>query len=502
MASLSELERTANWHLALGYALRRIKTPRHLLAAVEEFRHAVQKTDDPSYRWVGHLGEADALFSLEEYREAITAASHALESIPAENTRKILLVRLIRDANLRMGNHEAALAASEKAWESVPHSPSVAFSMIYTYHKTGRFSSTVGIIKSLLNKSRSGIEFLGRILRQVRPTAEYISIACAETGQLDLARDAFTAVASQAAEDGNNSEHALADGALAQLYYRFYQDDEKAIMMWENIVKDHPSTMAAVYASFALAPLYLTNATDSAADADSWVSKLKQLVKHWEFQTNLGAEEEIPVEEVSALMGRWYANRGEADLAREKILPLVKRGIRDLTDRDDRNDRKAYLNLGRALACFGDRTNAEIAYAFTKPLRKSKELLDLEASANESRPVETEPFEHEGNTEPTVPFGFMDSCDGRCNRRKVNFRSFSSCEVCIDKAFCDECLQKLMDGNLSFRVCNPKHPFLQTYPPRGLVTRGAEGYMVRISDERVVSADDWLGMISREWLGA
>ncbi|KAK0732109.1 hypothetical protein B0H67DRAFT_566693 [Lasiosphaeris hirsuta] len=86
-----------------------------------------------------------------------------------------------------------------------------------------------------------------------------------------------------------------------------------------------------------------------------------------------------------------------------------------------------------------------------------------------------------------------------CYRREVDFKSFSMCEVCIDIGFCDECFQKLMDGNLSFRVCNTKHPFLEIYSPRGLVTKGAEGYMVRIRDDRVVSFDEWLSIISRDW---
>ncbi|KAK4169600.1 hypothetical protein QBC43DRAFT_330021 [Cladorrhinum sp. PSN259] len=507
-----KMENTEDWHLDLGYTLRRINTRRHLLAAVEEFQYIIQKSSDADKRHIGCLEEAHGLFSLEEYREAIAAASRALESLPAyRSPSKLELLQLIQDANLHLGNHEAALKASSDAWESAPYSPDVAFNLIYTHHKTGRFIATVPIIRSILTpeESRLGAGFLGEIMRQQRYASEFISIACAEAGELDLARDAFIAVASQATKSGDSSGRALAYSALAKLYFQFYQDDDKAIEMWESIVKDDPGTVAAVDASFALAPLYFTNAADPGkADADdSWVSKLKQLLSQWELQTSHGAEMRIPVEEISALLGRWYAQRGEVDLAKAKILPLTTLGIRDLTDRDNSNDFRAYGRLARALICFGDRENAEIAYALTKPLRKSKELLDFETSVMMSsvRPAEPEPeppSKEERNIEPTERFNFIGSCDGRCNRRKVDFRSFSMCEVCIDIAFCDECLQKLIDGNLSFRVCNPKHPHLEIYPPKGLVTKGVEGYMVRIRDERVVSVDDWLDMISRDWLDA
>ncbi|KAI0452637.1 hypothetical protein F5B21DRAFT_482373 [Xylaria acuta] len=511
LASFGGLKITRDWHLALGRALRRINTRQHLLAAVEEFQHAIQKSNDPDSRWIGRVEEVNGLVALEEYEQAIVAASNALESVPAHRvSSKIGLLELMQYVNLQLGNNEAAFAAALKAWETAPYSHHAAFNMIYTSHETGRFSRTAETVRSIL--ARGSGEFLSEIMTTRGYASEFISNACAEAGQLDLARDAFMAVSSQAAESGNSLGHAMAEAALAELYYQYYQYDEEPIKMWEKIVEAHPRTMAAVNASFALAPLYFMNAADSeTGDADSWISKLKQLVGRWGPRGDPGAEEEEMAAGVSAslgaLVGRWYSQRGEVDLARANILPLVKLAILSLTDKIDSNDRWAYMGLGWALGCFGDRANAEIAYAFAMPLAfvmplwKSKELLDFEASVNDSKSVETKSSKHQGDTGPIDPLIFLFTCSGRCHRRRVDYRSLSLCEVCYNVGFCDECLQKLMDGNLPFRICNPKHSFLQMYPPRGLVTKEAQGYMVRVNEKLVVNANDWLGMISRDWLG-
>ncbi|KAJ2977048.1 hypothetical protein NUW58_g7926 [Xylaria curta] len=485
LASLSGKEKTWLWHLSLGHALKSINTSRHLVAAVEEYRHVIHKSDD-SHKWFGRVEEALGLFALEEYEEAIAAGSHALESLPAnKRIETSQLLGMIQKANILLGNQEAAVAASLKAWKSDPYSFGVAFDVINTAHRTGHYSNTVEIVNSILTRGEStweGAEFLGRVMKQNEFASRFISIACKEMGQLDLARDAFLAVASYATKYRDVWTCSLADDALAKLHYQFYEDDQKAIEIWENIIKDCPETPAAVNASFALASLYFTNAVGSeTADAEP--------------------EVEGHFERVSALMGRWCAQRGEVELARAYIRPLVKLAVRDLTDTLSSNDFQAYSNLGKALVFFMDRPNAEIAYAFTRPLQKSKELLDLEASENDGGPVKPEPSQCQGNTELQVPFKFAGFCDCVCHRRTAEYRSFSVCEICYDIAFCDECRQKLIDGNISYRVCNPKHPLLEVYPPKGLVTKGAEGYMVRLSDERVVSSDEWLSMISREWLG-
>jgi tetratricopeptide (TPR) repeat protein len=504
MASLGGLERDTTFHFSLGCTFAKIRTRQHLLSAVGEFEHAIELTEDPERIWLAYLNKADVLSALGEYKDAIAAASSALEVLPGlRSYNKRQLLRLISGANLHLGNRDAALEAAVKAWESAPNDEHVAFNLIFTAHRTGNYSETVRIIRSALD-SANGAQFLGRIIICMSPlryTTEYMSIACEKVGDLEVARDAFQAVKSEAAVYNDKYTMAAADAALAQLYFGFYRDDDKAIALWEDIVRDYPNTMPAFDASFALMPLYFSKAQNAdPTEARTWVSKMEQLVDL--IEPMCPDPEQFPTQyEAAALLGRWYADQGELEQARAKIHPFVKKSIRDLTDRDNSNDYHAYNNLARALLCFGDRQNAAIAWAFTKPLRSVQELTEegLQSIADwdmTSAPTVQAVF-------GTIPvFNFGGRCDGGCDRREATFKSFSICEICVDVTFCDECHQKLMGGTATFKICNPKHPLFEIYPPRGLVTKGAEGYKVHLNEEKVVSANEWLGMISREWGGS
>jgi len=503
MASLGGLERDAAFHHSLGSTFAKIRTRQHLLSAVSEFENAIELTEDPERIWLTYWNKAEVHSALGEFQDVIAAATSALENLPEHRSyNKRQLLRLIQDANLDLGNRDAALEAAVKAWDSAPNDPAAAFYLIFTAHKTGNYSETARIIRSALD-SANGAQFLGNIITSFTPqryTTEYMSIACAEVGDLDLARDAFQAVKSESAVSGDEGEMAAADAALAQLYFGFYRDDDKAIALWEDIVRDYPNKTPAFDASFALMPLYFSKAQNAhPTEARTWVSKMEQLVDL--IEPMCPDSSIFPTQyEAAALLGRWYADQGEIEQARAKIHPFIKESIRDLTDRDDSNDYDAYNNLARALLCFGDRKNAAIAWAFTKPLRSAQELIEEELQSNTNS--DTASAAVQADSAMSVPFRLLGRCDGGCGRMEATFKSFSLCEICVDVAFCDECHQKLLDGTATFRICNPKHPLFEIYPPRGLVTKDAEGYKVHLDGEKVVSAEEWLGMISRDWVGS
>jgi hypothetical protein len=317
-------------------------------------------------------------------------------------------------------------------------------------------------------------------------------------GDLDLARDAFQAAKSKAAFLNFDSRIAAADAALAQLYFEFYRDEKKAITLWEDIVRDYPSTTPAFEASFELMPLYFYKAKDAdPTEVRTWVLKMEQLAEQIESMDQ--ARDAVPSKhETAALLGRWYADHGEMEQARAKILPLMAKSIRELTDRDTTNDYEAYAGLYRALLCFGDRRNAAIAIACTKPVRSGPNAQELNAGAG-----------HDIFSCPAIPddpelvsLSVIGRCDGGCDQFQTTWKSFKLCEICVNMGFCDECEQKLKDGTLKLRICDPKHPLFEVYPGQGLVTKDADGFKARLGEEKKVSLEEWLGMVSREWLGA
>jgi tetratricopeptide (TPR) repeat protein len=502
MATFGGLERNTAFHLALGSTLGKIRTRQHLLAAAEELGHAIQLSEDPERTWKAYQKRAEVLHKLRDSTETIAAALKALELLPEDrHYNKPALLELIQDANLRLGNRDAALEAAVDAWESAPYDPVIACHLIYTAHRTGNYAETFKIMKSALD-SEDGAQFLGEIIMgraMQRYITDYMSIACAKMGDLDVARDAFVAFKSKANVSEDENRMAAADLALAQLYFRFYRDDKKAITLWEDMVRDYPSTRPAFDASFALISLYFTKAKAAdPSEAHTWVLKMEQLVAAIEPMASQRGM--FPNKhELAALLGRWYAEQGETELARAKIRPWVRECIRDLTDRDYRNDYGAYAGLARALLCFGDRQNSAISWAFTSLSESVAEFLAEGGQPNANLDIGAAPAVPI-DADTSVPFSFLGHCDGACDRQEATFKSYSACEICVDVTFCDECLQKLQDGSAVFRICNPAHPFVEIYPSRVLILQDPEGYKVHLDGGEVVSANDWLAIVSREWV--
>ncbi|KAJ4286045.1 hypothetical protein N0V90_013392 [Kalmusia sp. IMI 367209] len=89
---------------------------------------------------------------------------------------------------------------------------------------------------------------------------------------------------------------------------------------------------------YALASLYFTKADEylDPVETQLWISKLElvDLVEPMIVSCGVFATKD----EASMLLGKWYAEHNQTDLARAKIRPMNKRNIRELTDKDDGND--------------------------------------------------------------------------------------------------------------------------------------------------------------------
>ncbi|KAF5618717.1 NACHT and TPR domain protein [Fusarium sp. NRRL 52700] len=357
--SLLELS-TENMHHSLGLTFMRIKTAQHLQASVEEFRLALNSHSGLVSRWKVFRDLAKVFIELQRWDEAVNAAYQAIKIIPKFHLHwKAALFLLIEQASIA-------------AWELNPYSSFAVSRLIHTSNKVGDFGRTVRIIRSLFlgGERERGTTTIGEMLNTFRYAGEFISFACAATDQLSVARDAFTAVANQATKDHDNRTRAIAENALGMLYYQYYQEENKATDIWETILKDRPDTEGAVKASLALVPLYFDHAMSTGTSPGS--SRLFDLSKLATKLSSSAAKWTSAAAHISALTGRYYRLQGDQDLARQQILPLAQLALRNLTDTDAENDYWAYINLGQALVCFGDRHDAEIAFAFTKPLREIK----------------------------------------------------------------------------------------------------------------------------------
>jgi tetratricopeptide (TPR) repeat protein len=497
MSSLGSLPKDTMFHLSLGRTFAKIRTQQHRLAAVDEFEHAVQVSDDSTSTWDVYYSKAKVLCAIGKFEESITAASLALEHLPAYRSyMKRHILQIISSASLSLEKDDEAIQAAVRARDSAPDDPGVAFTLVFTAHRTANYSKTTALMQAALD-SPEGAQFLGRVINIAYPqryTTEYMSIACAKLGDLGLAKKAFEAVKIEATNVGNESAIAAADLAIANLYFGFYRRDTKAIGLWEKVVEEHSHTEPVVTASFALMPVYYWKARSAEPkEKAELVSKMESLVDLIE-PIRLNSDSFPTRYEARALLGRWYVENGQTELARANIRPFVMDGIGGLTDRDDDNDYEAFSNLARALTCFGDKKNASIAFAFTKPLNSTHLGSQIDDDQDNTAAPTTVAKGSIG-----VPSQFSGRCDGACTRREDTFKSFKHCEICIDVAFCEECYQKLLDDTATFRICNPEHPMCEVYPPKGLVTRGSNGYDIHVDDDKVISFDEWLASIAKEW---
>lgn len=502
MASIGGLQKNMNWHVHLGRTFYKINTHQHLQSAVEEFDKAIGIQDPSARLWMVYWAKAEALFALRQFEDVIPLVTQTLERLPTQvNEVQSRLHLIIQKANMELTNWDAALDIALKAWKSAPDEADCALNLIIAAHSAGSYMETVKLMRSALESGKEA-RFIGQILIDSYPHRTPITsmlFACAKLDELDLARDAFQAVKSEAASCNDRTMMAAANAALGRLYFEFYEDYEKAVALWHQSITNYPSTLPSFVASFDLMPWYYTRANNAdESEVQTWVTKMEQLVETTEAMSP--EPRMFPTfHEASMLLGKWYANHGELEQARTKIRPSIRESIRELTDRDDGNDFQAYAKLARGLCCFGDRSNAAVAFAFLFPTR-IPEQLQQQRSHSSAAPNSKVDLVIATYRASRTPFK-LPSCDGECNRSQTLYRSFHMCEICVDIGFCDECLQSLLDGKLAFRICNPDHPLFEIYPPKGLVMKDTEGYKVHLDEEKGITRDEWLGMISREWIG-
>ncbi|KAF4454065.1 NACHT domain-containing protein [Fusarium austroafricanum] len=398
----------------LAFTFRCIKTTRHLRASAEEFRLDADNADDPTSRAVSLRYQAQVLGELREWDEAIDAAKSSFESFPTMlSEERLTLLLFIADAKMELGDDSSALQASIEALELCPRSSHAASMLIFTANKVGDYSRTVRLIQSLItdDNRKSAYSFIGSILLAYTHTAEFIAFACNETQQLDVAKEAFIAAALHAGKSGNTTVQSCAEFACSILEYQYYKDAYMAIDIWISILRDYPDTIAAVKSSLALAPLYFEHANDPSITEDSCeLLRLSRCLTEFSSQQNFYHRQiwTSAAAHISALVGRWYRLRGERNTARAVILPLLRLALDALTDTDVNEHYSAYKDLGRALLCIGDERNAQIAYAFTKPLRNLGYVQPSESVTVDTNLVNSEVCE---DTETDVPVKLGARCD-------------------------------------------------------------------------------------------
>lgn len=97
--------------------------------------------------------------------------------------------------------------------------------------------------------------------------------------------------------------------------------------------------------------------------------------------------------------------------------------------------------------------------------------------------------------DPTKVFWW--TCDGECKSKYEAWTAFYFCELCLDTAFCDQCIELVRTDRLTFRKCSSTHPFYQVYP----TAHKMEDTNTVIVDGKTLPRTEWLANLRKQWEG-
>ena len=87
------------------------------------------------------------------------------------------------------------------------------------------------------------------------------------------------------------------------------------------------------------------------------------------------------------------------------------------------------------------------------------------------------------------------SCDGPCERQRVEYEELHFCRYCQYVCFCEKCIELAKTDAMPYRYCSPKHDWVRMYPITDTAQRLVDALMTR-NDE---IQEEWLGELKKTW---
>jgi hypothetical protein len=284
---------------------------------------------------------------------------------------------------------------------------------------------------------------------------------------------------------------------IAVFIYQYYDSFEEAVGLFEKSLNPTVSDMvlpqysqmytSGVYISRNfLSEVYYNKAMDArlaGKDAAEYETKLKDLAiiskdtdtSKVEYQYSLGGP--------ALLYGLYLRKHAKADP--ETWMPWLRNtllmALDMLSDDDPVNDLDAYRRCVITLIAAGDFPNTLAAAAVCLM------PLDMTDTSWLAAARQLHFAKH------------VYSCDGLCTTSdrnyQLDYKELLTCAECIDTSFCDVCYQKLLDGTLPIRVCNPRHEMLRIYP----VPEEAKGVAAVFDGKNMIVQQQWLDELRKKW---
>jgi tetratricopeptide (TPR) repeat protein len=494
VAEWAQLEKTARWHRRLGIVFR----DRGMYD--DALQHFTKSLEIDDTMWLARAGISRLHIAKEEYEQAIL-----LDKINEEVLQKMLVTdpdnstqtkanlhvtqERISECYYLLKDKKSALEYRQKAFGNKGRCDDCICICLDYLTEEKRYQDIIDMLKSMEdNVPDKEYSRLTESLWQNPPMYWdfFIQVvhAAHETSQLAFLIDAYCTAIAAAKKELKTVTACWLEICLAWMYYRYRQDEERAINIWEKIMRTFPSSKLETemgeikdITSISLARHWFQAAREAEKGsllAQRYVDKLERLAKSKVQTTSVFISTNTP----SIILGLWYRLDGRLEEARACFQPHIREALQILSDDDPDNDGDGYRKLSHVFLAAGDDKNAIAILQAIGPW----EIQALRRAEGGDRGEKEEPNAEDSDLEDLE----ICFCDGPCRRSFENYIGIAACRYCYDVDFCGDCLKMLKEGNMPLNVCSAKHEWLVVPPLEEKVKVGE-----LVMDGKIVSLDDW-----------
>ena len=483
VARWTGLQEDATWHCRLGFTFRHFRL---LDSAVEEHMIAIEKGQVlPSLAGLAFCHE-----DLGDLHKAVEWMGKALAALKEETNHGIVPERAVQAYLRSMGEWQAKIDNQEEAkaaWEQLQKQSLTdsfaATNLLNLHYASGDFDALVSLLEELNQElpgpehhvtllSRICVQWYSRDEEQL-PYCPGIEEAAFQKGKINIIQNMYRSAIGSAETMDDLMLTSLLKTDLAQVLYRYYEDDEAAIKLWKQ-VKDvrHGKSSHGLLATRRIASNRLQEVYVHRAAIAKDSAHLKHVIEDFEElidATDPSSEDSIhrntdpsdPTDFAKLRMGLLYvmANRDEDALG--QVRGMMQRGLSLL---EDRSFEEAFVCLKSVFISLGDYENALAAIS-----RLSSDT----ATKPNGLPQDTPALNHGGggqaekkasrDADSSPPLTFSRVCDG-CSLEAPKPNGFWRCCYCTDIDWCTACHAKFDKGELKMfppRKCDRRHKFLE-----------------------------------------
>ena len=556
-AKWSNLEENALWHRRLAMVLRDLC---YYDDAVEHFEITLKL--DPTL-WLARGGIAKVHAAKGDFKKAIEIEKETvpiLESSknPLDKGSVYTVVTNVAGWYQNLGDRASAFEWNLKAFNLWNKAYACAIYCIVYLHKEKRFTEVMSMLKEMEEKEQNGDQtrLTGCLWSDNSDDSDFTRAAASaarETGQLVFLQDAYGAAIVAARKSLRTVVAAALEHCLAVIHYRYGQNDEQAIHLWERIYSIHASSRAEtemsyiqIKAALALATAYFQKAckaTGNSEEIDKYVKKLEKLSKQKNSLSNANTTW-ISTRETSVVLGIWYCRNGQESKAQDCFRVYIKHCLQILGDDDPDNDEDGWYMLAAVLLASGDDMNAVAVYhalgrykmedvkddgeigkenqrqegeeagrenaglgekqtgkvgGENKEVGVGEEEVEPRVAGEEEAPAAGDevgkPLSTSEVDDENEVYDPVWTCDGPCAVEFFIYDGSHVCRSCYNINFCDLCNNLRLEDAIPFRICSPQHETLKI-PPCAAKDLGFKELMV---GDKVVGVDEWKNNLKKQW---